>query len=531
MVNLLSIIGAVLILSFLVVIHELGHYWAAKKNGIKVPEFGVGFPPKLFKFVKDGTEFSINLIPFGGYVKLHGEDSHDPKVLKDKTSFASKTPWQKIEVIIAGVVMNFLVFWILMTIALWNGVDPTITSQDDFKRVVNEGYYNLKPVVLVEDSKDSRFKQGDIVTKINGSSEFELETAVSLVQGDLSEIKSFELKSGNSLKEVIIDQKNQPELDFYPLSSVPTFEITNVSEASLFNQILEPGDVLYAVNGMAVFDTETFVNEVLGSSGKEIVLDLVRVGEIVSLTVPASPKNQYYIEQVVPGSSAEKEGLKAGDKIIAVDGLMMTVSDDIPGYIKNKGLERVVFSVLRAGEELDLTVTPNADGLVGMYLTVQTNLTDVGLDFVQSSELGSVVQVKDYRVPLYQAPFVALTEGYKIAKATVIGFTSTVYGIVANFRVSEEVGGPVQVAKLSYMFVEKGGIDLINFIALISLSLAVINLLPIPALDGGRLVFIIIEALRGKPINPRAEALIHTVGFMLLIGLILIITVSDIIRL
>jgi regulator of sigma E protease len=178
-----------------------------------------------------------------------------------------------------------------------------------------------------------------------------------------------------------------------------------------------------------------------------------------------------------------------------------------------------------------LLLEPDENGLVGVLLTSEIKLSEIGLDFVPSSVFGSVIKVKDYRVDWYVAPIAALTEGYKIAKATVIGFSSTVYGIITNFTVSEQVGGPVQVAKLSYQFVDKGGIDLLNFIALISLSLAVINLLPIPALDGGRLVFVLIEALRGKPVNQKTEAIIHTVGFMLLMGLILIITFFDIIRL
>ena len=86
----MGILLSLIALSLLILIHEWGHYYFAKKNGVKVLEFAIGFPPKIWSFIKDGTRFAINLIPFGGYVKLYGEDAHDPKILKDKKSFASK---------------------------------------------------------------------------------------------------------------------------------------------------------------------------------------------------------------------------------------------------------------------------------------------------------------------------------------------------------------------------------------------------------------------------------------------------------
>lgn len=534
MLNILNVIGAILILSFLVIIHELGHYWAAKKNGIKVPEFGVGFPPRLFKFKRWGTEFSINLIPFGGYVRLHGEDSHDPKLRTDKSSFASKTPWQKIEVLIAGVFMNFLVFWVLMSVALWSGVEPVMTNQEDFRKAVLDGYYKLRPEIVVQSSEDSRIKAGDVFLEVNGKADLSLNQVLDLYKGDLP-ISSLEVRTDSEFKELEISTPFKSDsLQFYPLTSVPVYKVTTVDNDSLFAGNLLVGDLLYAVNGSPLFEVNSFfesVNRVVSNQGASVILlDVVRGAELVNLEIPFE-RASYFVDEVLPDSVAEEGGLLKGDRIVAVDGLILGLGESIPDFLKSKGVEKVVFTVDREGKEIDLLLSPDEDGLVGVYLTSEIKLSNLGVDFVASSKYGSVIKVKDYRVAWYLAPIAALTEGYKIAEATVIGFTKTVFGIVTNFKVSEEVGGPVQVAKLSYQFVDKGGIDLINFIALISLSLAVINLLPIPALDGGRLVFVIVEALRGKPINQKVEAMIHTFGFLALMGLILIITVFDIIRL
>ena len=110
----LSIIAFLIIFSVLILIHEAGHYFAAKKMGVKVEEFGFGLPPRVwgFKPKKSDTLFSINAIPFGGFVRLYGEDKFDSKALKSNESYVSKSPWQKILIVIAGVVMNFLLAFV-----------------------------------------------------------------------------------------------------------------------------------------------------------------------------------------------------------------------------------------------------------------------------------------------------------------------------------------------------------------------------------------------------------------------------------
>lgn len=125
----------------------------------------------------------------------------------------------------------------------------------------------------------------------------------------------------------------------------------------------------------------------------------------------------------------------------------------------------------------------------------------------------------------------ALKKGYELSKLTAVSISKTFFKIFTSLEVSDEIGGPIQVFKTGYNFVSIGGTALMSFVAMISLTLAVVNILPIPALDGGRLLFVIIEAFRSKPIDPRFESAIHALGFLLLLFLIVTISIFDIIRL
>ncbi len=535
MENILNIIGTIFLLSFLVIIHELGHYWAAKRNGVKVHEFGIGFPPKLFKFKKGDTEWCINLIPFGGYVKLHGEDAYDPEILKDKKSFASKKPWQKLEIILAGVFMNFMVFWILMSVAIWSGIDPVVTNEAQYKAAFNQGYYKMKPGVVVEASNDSNIKQGDYLTAVNSVPVNSIEQILPVINGEYKNLDSITFESADGTSTSNLELKNfKSEIDFYPITSVPVFEVVSKSESGFLSQYLEVGDKVVSVNNNPVFDLASFFASFEEPAFEEnnYVIDLVRGGKNLAVTVPVY-QSSFVVDEVIKDSPALKGGLLKGDEIIAVDGLIVSTKDNLADLVKNKNLDTVVYTVKRSGLEsdLDLILNPDKDGLVGVMLTTDIKLTDFGLDFRRSVEVGSVYKVKKYSESWYVAPFAALELGLQVGTATVKAFIGTIIDLITNFKVSEDVGGPVQVAKLSYYFVGKGGIELLNFMALISLSLAVINILPIPALDGGRFLFILVEALRGKPLNPKFEAVVHTLGFLGLMALILIISVFDIIRL
>ena len=366
---LITIIAFLVIFSILILVHECGHFIMARKAGIKVEEFGIGLPPRAKKLFKDkkGTIYSLNWIPFGGYVRMYGEDSTDPKIIKDNKSFASKSLGRRTSVILAGVFMNFVLAWVLISIGFTFGMKPFLVTQADLEQGIETG----------------------------------------------------------------------------------------------------------------IVQTE----------------------------------NVLYIHEITPGSPISETDLQPGDFIPVINGQPVPDAEDIPSILEPNQL--VTMTVVRGEKEGILEVKTDSDGKLG---------------FVISTEK-FVVDVKDVRYPFYNAPLYALKEVGRLSVLTVKMLGSVIVSLVAKFTVPENVAGPVGIAKMTHYFVQQGFMALLQFTALISISLGVINVMPFPALDGGRFLFVIYEFVSRRRANAKAEAIIHSVGFALLMLLIFAITWHDIMNL
>ena len=484
---ILQIIGAVLVLSFLIFIHELGHFWAARKNGVKVEEFAIGFPPNIWKKKKGDTIYKINLIPFGGYVKLFGEDSFDPKVVSDKKSFASKTPWQKIQILIAGVVMNFLVFWIFLSVAIFNGASPFVFSTQQM--------HNL-------------FLDSHLSYEVGFSGEKVTEAYESWQTSDVEELHK-KIKTG----------------DINDFAFLPSFYVNTVD--AFWSDFVSRGDYIVMVNDLPVISVKDFVESIAKTQGSSFEVTLYRDGNFVDVEVPFS--FGFRVESLVEGM-AKNGGVLIGDVLRTVNNEPVSLATSIRDINKQNAGKAVAYTFERGDELIEINLTPPVDGITGMYLVSSFDFPVLGFGYSLVEFPFTVGEyIREYK--FYQVPFVALQDGWTISKLTAAGFLGTIFDVFFKFEVSDEIGGPVQVVKMSYEFVGLGGNDLLSFIALISLSLAVINLLPIPALDGGRILFVLVEALRGKPLDRKLEAYIHAFGFMVLMTLILVVTVFDFLRL
>lgn len=366
---ILAIIAFIIIFSLLILVHEWGHFTMARRAGIQVEEFGIGMPPCAKKVYKDkkGTVYTLNWIPFGGFVRLFGEDSSDPKVLKDKRSFASKNIWQRSSVIVAGVFMNFLLAWVLISIGFIIGMKPFLVTQEDLTRGIEQG---------------------------------------------------------------IVDSK----------------------------QIL-------------------------------------------------------YIHEIAPEMPLAGTDIEVGDYIISINNIEVTESLDLSEVIKPNSL--ITFRYIHDGNEYSSGVIADNEGKVGMTISNEVY----------------VLNVNEVRYPFYIAPVKALGEIGRLSVLTVKMLGDVIVSIVAKFTVPDGVAGPVGIAKLTHTFTQQGFMALVQFTALLSISLGVINIMPFPALDGGRFLFIIFELVTRRRPNAKMEAIVHTVGFALLMLLILVITWNDVINL
>ncbi len=363
----MSILIFLVILLVLVVSHEFGHFIVAKRSGIRVDEFSFGFPPKLFGIKKGETSYNFNALPFGGYVKIFGEnpDADSMTGPDSSRSFVNKPKRIQAAVLFAGVAMNFLVAWLLLSIGFMSGLPTSV-------------------------------------------------------------------------------------------GSAPTGSIIE-------NQALT-------------------ITSVLGDS------------------------------------PAEKAGLKIGDKIT----LMKTSNDvtETPSaetvryFVRKHSSEPITMSYTRGPDSMEATITPAkdiVDGAPGI---------GISMDIIGTLKL-----------PVHKALFEGLRLSSNLVVATVHGFYTLIHdGLTGNGDISA-ITGPVGIVGVVGDAAQFGFIYILSFTALISINLAVINLIPFPALDGGRLLFLLIEKIKGSRIKPVVANTLNIIGFGLLMLLMVVITYHDIVKL
>lgn len=362
----MTIVLFLVVLAVLIFVHELGHFLVAKKSGIRVDEFAIGFPPKIISWVKGETKYVLNLIPFGGYVKIFGENPDEESTTgADSTrSFVNTKKWKKVSVLLSGVGMNIIFAWILISLSFMFG------------------------------------------------------------------------------------------------SLVPVGEGTS--------------------------DYSKYIKE-----------------------------SQIILTGVAQNSPAQKAGLIQGDKILSVDSLSgksLTVNAIMEEVKKNtNGQIDITFE--RAGEIKQLKVLPE--------LSKTENKKVIGIYM----ENVGIVKLN---------PVLALWEGGKLTittfKQITVGLVKFIWQAIRGQGDFSQVSGPVGIVGLVGSAANFGLAYFLGFVAFISLNLAVINLIPFPALDGGRVLFVIIESIIRRPIKPQIANMANTIGFFILITLMLVITYRDIMK-
>lgn len=429
MSKLISILVGILIFCLIVIIHELGHLLLAKKSGILVPEFQVGFGPKLCSFKKGETEYSIRLIPFGGACKMLGEEGDSD----DERAFTAKGPWARFATIFAGPFFNFILAFVLSVIVISiAGYDPCYVMS------VDEG----------SAAAEAGLQAGDLITKFDGK-------RISIGR-ELAIYFSFNELDGDA---VPIEYKRDGVK--YQTSLMPTL-----------NRAYKLGFYYTADN------------------------------------------NPAKISSLVSGGVLEKAGVKAGDIVVGLNGTDIATGEALYEYIAENPLNgsEIEFSLDRNGTVTTLSLVPEY---------AESYLTGFSYNYYGRQKAGvlgvlkySFVEVRYWIVNTFKSLGQLFTGGIK----------------------ADDLGGPVRIVSELENTVEESKSDgilyvilnLMNWAILLSANLGVMNLLPIPALDGGRLVFIIIELLRGKPVPPEKEGMVHGVGIVLLMILMVLIFFNDI---
>lgn len=362
----MTIIIFILVLIALIVVHEFGHFVAAKLSGMRVDEFGIGYPPKAWGKKIGETEYTLNWLPFGGFVKIFGEDP-EPGAEAAPRSFTSRPRILQALVLVAGIAMNLFFAYVLITLTLGMGTTRALTDEE--ARMAPDAQLAIASVVADSPAEEAGLKPGDFI----------LETA----------------------------------------SAGGTY------------------------------------------AGPEPRLFMALVGE-------------------------------------------------------NEAGIPVSLTVTSGGETKTVTVTPEAG-----IIAADPERAALGIGLAAVGTLAT---------PWYEAPLDGAVLTWELTKQTAIalvGFFGSIFTLSADLS---QVAGPVGIAGAVGTASTNGIAALMTIMALISINLALINLLPIPALDGGRLLFVIIEAITRRPIKPSFANTVNGIGFVLLVGLMLVITASDIFK-
>ena len=532
-----TIFLAIIPLGFIIFIHELGHFYAAKRCGIKVNTFSLGFGPKLVGFQRDETEYKISLLPFGGYVQMEGENPNEQTGAPGE--FSSASVGNRAFVVAAGPVVNLLfgilVYWLVFATGinsdsarLIGGLTGQTLGQ---KEPIQVGW-------IANNGAGAKggLMPGDIILSVNGdpvshwamfhtriltNANRELEIvverdgvrralfvtpeAVSSVRGDMGVIK--------------VSAKNQTI-------------VRKVMNGSLAAQAgVQPDDLIETINGKPIYNVPYFgygiwhpssdwsdekrqaLYQHINENEQSVMLGIRRGDESLNIEMPV---HWNVVASVQEGSIAQNVGIQDGDVLVTLNGEAVenaTLHSQL-NAMANKSIE---IGLIRDGNLREVTLTNGEQVLDGPLfgLTWQTFLS--GIQFT----------AKMPPLPEYDL-LTGLGKGVEATWLTVTTVGRTLQQLVGGEVSPKHLAGPIGIANATSRMFERVGLSsVIFFIGFISINLCIVNLLPIPIADGGQLLFLAVERIRGKPMPRKAQEIVQHVSIYLLIALFLYITWFD----
>ena len=426
-------------LSILVGLHEAGHMLAAKFFGMRVEQFSIGFPPKLFGKKFGDTEYSLGLIPLGGFVKISGmiDESLDTDQIDEEPKdyeFRSKPAWQRLIVMLGGIIMNVITGIVIFVVLTY--------SQGDTYVSINE--VNKYGIQALDLGQELGFKTGDKILDINGHP-FDQFSDVANPETLMSENSYYTVLRGQDTINIKI-----------------------------------PADMM-----------------------NRFVTEQEEVGKGKGFIVPLLP---FKVGDVSPNSGASKAGLEANDVILAVDNMPVHYFNDLkPILLKHAG-QNVNLLVSRNGKELNLQAQIDEDGLLGFVPVMLLKQSHLSFTFAQSISRGT-------------------EKAFSVVVTNVKAFGKMFSG---ELNPRKSLSGPIGIAR------QFGGTwDWIRFwtlTGLLSMVLAFMNLLPIPALDGGHVTFLLFEMISGRKPSDKFMEYAQKAGMFLLLGLMIFVFFNDIVK-
>ena len=436
-------IGAFIVaLGLLVAVHEFGHFWVARRCGVKVERFSIGFGKAIWRRLgKDGTEYVLALIPLGGYVKMLDGRVDELKPGEEAQAFNHNSVWARMAIVAAGPMANFVfalfAFWLMFMIGV-----PSV------KPVVGE----VRPASIVA---EAGILPGMEIVGVGGEETGDWESVTYALISHLGD-DSVQLKLKAANTSYAVDKTLQ----------------------------------------LAGWKFDPDKESPIGSLG----------------IVPLGGKVLPVVEAVVPSSASEKAGLQIGDRIKGVDGEAITEWTQFVERVQQSPAQPLQVTVERGGSEMTLTLTPDGKKVKGQLVGF------VGL----SPQL--VPLPDEYRTLLQYGPLQALWHGVQKTWSLITLTFDMIGKLIGGIVSLDNLSGPISIAKGAGSSADYGLVYFLGFLALISVNLGIINLFPLPVLDGGHLVYFLIEAITGKPVSEKIQEVGFRIGaaiLMLLMGIAL----------
>jgi regulator of sigma E protease len=539
----LSLLGFLLILGPLVVVHEFGHYIFARLFNVKAEIFSIGFGPRLWSRQLGETELRVSAVPLGGYVKLLGEENDaDLSPADQKRALQRQKPWKRFFIFFGGPLFNFLfaifVFMVILVIG-----EPQMAS------VVGRA-------VRGSAAEKAGFQSGDRILAVGGVPVKRFEEVILAVNESPGRPLRFEVlhPRSESPATVTVTPTAQDGFSVYG-EATHVGEIGGLLPTARANPIgvsdpsspagkagIRTGDKLVELDGAPVANWEEV----------ERVFDAYPAGRVFSVTIePADPKaarrtvefkkpaararlgeslglhsTELFVERTVEKSPAASEGIRTGDRLLGVGNLTVESFFELKDAVQRAGEKdgKVTIHWEREGKRMKATVTPTA-----------TNTRDPILKKTVQYTVGVVPMLTWAEPAIYLDrtwnPFLLV---FKATERMAVFSWRNIVSLRKMFTGDVSVatlGGPILIGKLAGESLSRGLIDFLRIMAILSVGLGILNILPIPVLDGGHLLLLAIESVRGRPLTIRQMEIVQQVGLSLILLLMVIVIRNDLARL
>jgi regulator of sigma E protease len=428
---LTSVFAFVFVLGVLIFVHELGHYVMARRIGVRVLTFSLGFGPKLINVRRGDTDYCISAIPLGGYVKMAGETPDDDRT-GAADEFLSKSKWQRFQVLVAGPLMNILLAIVVLAVVLYQGADVPAYEQ------------RLPVIGKVADGSPAAkagLRPGDRIVSVGDRSVETWEEAYMAI-----------VPKANRLVRIVV-RRDGHDLDF---------------------DVTPDAQTKYEVGDIGVL-----------------------------------PEIHPQIRAVAPGQPADRAGLKTGDVILAASGRADVTREQLIDIIKAHDGRPMTLRIRRGTSEQDVSVTPHK----------KDDVTVIGVEL-------SPIELRTIEPGPIQAVQLSLARNWEWTRLIV----QTLVGLFTRETSVKQLMGPVAIAELSGGAAALGWMALFNLMAMISLNLGLLNLMPIPVLDGGHIAIMALEGLARRDFSMRVKEKLLLAGFVVLLMLMVTVIYNDLTR-